>query len=401
MGAFRAFGMAARRWYLLLPLVLVAVGAAYLAYTQMPATYTATVTHQLRTASSGSDSSSSGSDPSDPSESSGPDPSDSSHRAPPADAAALAGELAGKVQPPARGRPRTAAPPYVVTATPDEPTITVHADADSAQRAMDTVNEVGTRLTTQLAELQSERQAPPSQQLRLETESPPTVGPPVRTTGIKVFAVTLAFGLLLAVVLAAAVERSARHRARLAGGDLDGTDDELDEDDRPTEVVPAVTDAPPGNGGDRGPSARAEPVAAGASRPETQRATPPEARRVIPAGAPRDSGMEAPSADSPAAGERPGDAAEQPARPRKMTRSAERAVRKKAEAEAAALAAAGGGATAAEDGAVVAGGAAVAAAAAAVGGADRTDGPGTRADADGRGTRADADGPEHGARAGR
>ena len=47
MGVIRALRMAARRWYLLVPLVLASVGVAYLAYTQMPAVYTATVVHQI------------------------------------------------------------------------------------------------------------------------------------------------------------------------------------------------------------------------------------------------------------------------------------------------------------------------------------------------------------------
>jgi hypothetical protein len=69
--------------------------------------------------------------------------------------------------------------------------------------------------------------------MRLDTAAPPSVGPPVRTTGIKVFVATLAFGLLLAVVLAAAVERSARRRAELAEGDPDALLDESGRDERP------------------------------------------------------------------------------------------------------------------------------------------------------------------------
>jgi len=234
VGLFRAFGMAARRWYLLLPLVLAAVGAAYVAYREMPAVYTASVVHQVNaphpTAEpdwSAADSDSADPDADSPERIEAPSPEDSY-----ASATTVAGELAAKVQPP-RARAPGAQPPYTVTARPDSPLITVRADADSAERALGTVRGVSARLTAQLASLQDQRAVPADHEMRLDTAAPPSVGPPVRTTGIKVFAATLVFGLLLAVVLAAAVERSARRRAELAEGDPDGLLDDSGQDDRP------------------------------------------------------------------------------------------------------------------------------------------------------------------------
>jgi hypothetical protein len=221
VGVFRALGMAARRWYLLVPLVLASVGVAYLAYTQMPAVYTATVVHQINSAASGSSDSGSG-------DSSGADGSGDGSQSSFGTSSTLAGQLAAAVQPPAsRGRQ---APPYTVTARPDAPMITVRADGESPTKALDTVNAVSDRMVTELTTLQNDQRVPSDAQMKLDTPVPASVAPPVRTTGIKVFAATLLFGLMLSVLLAAAVERSARQRrALLEGGDEldDGLDDEL------------------------------------------------------------------------------------------------------------------------------------------------------------------------------
>ncbi|MDT7662274.1 MAG: hypothetical protein QOD04_1830, partial [Pseudonocardiales bacterium] len=262
MGVIRALRMAARRWYLLVPLVLASVGVAYLAYTQMPAVYTATVVHQINSTASGS----SGGDSGDSGASSGSGSGDSGDAGDTGDAAgdgsqssfgtssALAGQLAQAVQPPAtRGRQ---APPYTVTARPDAPMITVRADGESPAKALDTVNAVSDRMITELATLQNDQRVPSDAQLKLDTPVPASVAPPVRTTGIKVFAATLLFGLMLSVLLAAAVERSARQRRALLEGDDDlGEDsgDELDDFDGAEDVERAddaddVGDGPPRSG---------------------------------------------------------------------------------------------------------------------------------------------------------
>jgi hypothetical protein len=251
--------MAARRWYLLVPLVLASVGVAYLAYTQMPAVYTATVVHQINSTASGSSGGDSGA-------SAGSGSGDSGDTGDTGDAAgdgsqssfgtssALAGQLAQAVQPPAtRGRQ---APPYTVTARPDAPMITVRADGESPAKALDTVNAVSDRMITELATLQNDQRVPSDAQLKLDTPVPASVAPPVRTTGIKVFAATLLFGLMLSVLLAAAVERSARQRRALLEGDDDlGEDsgDELDDFDGAEDFEPAddandVGDGPPRSG---------------------------------------------------------------------------------------------------------------------------------------------------------
>ncbi|HEV7791002.1 MAG TPA: hypothetical protein VGP05_18500, partial [Pseudonocardia sp.] len=221
--------MAARRWYLLVPLVLASVGVAYLAYTQMPAVYTATVVHQINSTASDSAAGDSGSSGASGDSASG-DGSQSSFGT----SSALAGQLAQAVQPPAtRGRQ---APPYTVTARPDAPMITVRADGESPAKALDTVNAVSDRMITELATLQNDQRVPSDAQLKLDTPVPASVAPPVRTTGIKVFAATLLFGLMLSVLLAAAVERSARQRRALLEGEDLGEDlgedsgDELDFD---------------------------------------------------------------------------------------------------------------------------------------------------------------------------
>ncbi|MDT7668335.1 MAG: hypothetical protein QOC74_1118, partial [Pseudonocardiales bacterium] len=161
MGVIRALRMAARRWYLLVPLVLASVGVAYLAYTQMPAVYTATVVHQINSTASGSsggDSGDSGASSDSGSGDSGDAGDTSGEQSSFGTSSALAGQLAQAVQPPAtRGRQ---APPYTVTARPDAPMITVRADGESPAKALDTVNAVSDRMITELATLQNDQRVP-------------------------------------------------------------------------------------------------------------------------------------------------------------------------------------------------------------------------------------------------
>jgi len=260
--------MAARRWYLLVPLVLASVGVAYFAYTQMPAVYTASVVHQINgpaSAANGSSDSGSAGGESTGGESSGGDGASNSF----ATATALAAQLAKDLQPPgARGRQTP--PPYTLTAQPDAPMLTVRADGDSAAKALASVTAVSQRLVTQLATLQNDQRVPAGAQLKLDTPVPAAVAPPVRTTGIKVFAATLLFGLMLSVLLAAAVERSARQRRALLAEDSDELDDDYNRsdegsDDRSGEYDEA--DDGPDGPADPEPGSEPEPAAAEAGSP--------------------------------------------------------------------------------------------------------------------------------------
>jgi hypothetical protein len=236
VGVSRAFSMAARRWYILLPLVLASVGVSWLVYNQIPATYTASVVRQVNPPMTQDDPSPDSSDPSSDS----PDSSDSSAGHPVANVGATAAKLAAAVAaPPVAG----GVPAYTVTVRPDAPMIMVTAAAGSARQAMGTVNSVDAKLTAALAQLQ--RAVPIDQRMVLDTPAPTVVAPPVRTTGLRVFVVTLLFGLLLSVVLAAAVERTARRRRDLLDGQ--NYDDELEpggDKPEPAETSPAEEPEP-------------------------------------------------------------------------------------------------------------------------------------------------------------
>ncbi|MBA2322481.1 MAG: hypothetical protein H0V92_00130, partial [Pseudonocardiales bacterium] len=202
-----AFGMAARRWYLLIPLVLVSIGVSWLAYTQMPATYTASVVHQVQAPT-----------PHEPKPSGRrglilappPPPAD-----PHAEATAAAAQLVESVHPqhPVGAAPGHAtAQPVTVQLRPGPSSVTVRATADSAGHARDAVAAASTQLTERLREINDEQRILPADRMTLETVVPLVVQGPIRTVGRKVFVATLGFCLGLSVVLAAAVERSARRR---------------------------------------------------------------------------------------------------------------------------------------------------------------------------------------------
>ena len=205
MGVFRVFSMAAARWYVLVPLVLVSLGVAWVAYTQMPAVYTASAVYQVNVPADGA-----GSD------------------TPFGDTRATAARLARDVAPRPPSRGQTAPPPYTVTSRADAPMIDLHADSNDPKTALNTVNSVSTKLKDRLAKLQLDSRVSPDAQLRLDVAAPSAVAPPVRTTGIRVFAATLVFGFMLSLVIAAAVERTARRRRDL----LDEFDAEDYADDR-------------------------------------------------------------------------------------------------------------------------------------------------------------------------
>lgn len=236
MGVFTALRMAARRWYLLIPLVLTGVGVSWLAYLQMPASYSASVVHEVKAAEPAAASSSTsrhGLTLAQPPTS--PDPVERTSEA--------ADELVGSVRPapPAGTLPgRAGAQPITMTRHPDPSSITVRAVADSAAHARDAVEAVSTQLTDRLREIDEERGPRADEQLSLATSSPLTVQPPIRTVGRKVFMVTLAFCLALSVVLAAAVERSARRR-RLLLAEAEADRDEADSGDNDTDVDPGGT----------------------------------------------------------------------------------------------------------------------------------------------------------------
>ncbi|MBO0877914.1 MAG: hypothetical protein J2P19_31450, partial [Pseudonocardia sp.] len=213
MGVFAAFGMAARRWYLLLPLVLLSAGAAWLAYIQMPATYAASAVYQV------------GVQPA-----SGGRPVAST---PQVNTAQVAGLLIGRMQGGANGGPTAST--YTVSGRPGSSIITVSAQGDNPGQALDRVAAGHTRLGAQLTALQTERVVQTDGDLRLQATTPPTASAPIRTTGIKVFLVTLLFGSMLSLVFAAAVERSARRRRSLR---------EQAEADAPTEVVAKIEAEP-------------------------------------------------------------------------------------------------------------------------------------------------------------
>ena len=212
VGVFRAFSMAVKRWYILFPLILVSVGASWLVYTQIPATYAASAVSQVNPPPTPPDDSSSSSDDSADSDAPSSSGALSQSNGPFGDAGATAGKLAAVVTPPPNGG---AAPPYTITVQPGTPLITVSASGSSATSVRGTVNAVTAKLTATLAQLQTQALVPTEQRMVLHTAVPAAVAPPVRTTGLRVFAVTLLFGLLLSVVVAAAVERAARRRREL------------------------------------------------------------------------------------------------------------------------------------------------------------------------------------------
>ena len=313
VGVFRVLPMAVRRWYILLPLILVAFGASWLVYRQIPATYTASVASQVEKPAQSPDSQSSNAagGSSSPEQSSDPDSADSSDGTTPsvnpyADAGATAQKLAAAVAPPPSG---SSAPLYTVTVDSDSPLITVSANANSADSALGTVNSVTAKLTAGLAQLQ---QAVPTRiRMVLTTVAPAAVAPPVRTTGQRVFAVTLLFGILLSLVIAAAVERAALRRRELLGeqdtedGSPDqpeghelgeepdveaGHDSHAGTDDGNDGDVPQRTPRPdrhadPAAAAPAGPDRRADPARAGAPAPDTGAAgkePPRRARQSVP-----------------------------------------------------------------------------------------------------------------------
>jgi hypothetical protein len=219
--------MAARRWYLLIPLVLAGVGVSWLAYTQMPASYSASVAHQVKVPTPSVEPATTHrgltlAPPPPP-----PDPDEQTEKA--------AAELVASVRPePPAGvaRGRTGVQPVTLTRQPDSSLITVRALADTAVHARDAVDAVSRQLADRLHELDEERGAPTDERMTLETSVPLAVQPPIRTVGRKVFVVTLAFCLALSLVLAAAVERTARRRRLLlaeasGGSDADGAAGQL------------------------------------------------------------------------------------------------------------------------------------------------------------------------------
>jgi hypothetical protein len=215
VGVFRVFSMAAARWYVLVPLVLVSLGVAWVAYTQMPALYTASAVYQVNAPADGA-----GSD------------------TPFADTKATAAKLVRDIAPRPPGRGQTAPPPYVITARADSPMIDLHADSNDPDTALNVVKSVSTKLNDRLAKLQLDSRVSPDAQMRLDIAAPSAVAPPVRTTGVRVFAATLVFGLMLSLVIAAAVERTARRRRDLLD-EFDPEDqDEGYADDRESDDYP-------------------------------------------------------------------------------------------------------------------------------------------------------------------
>ncbi|WP_028926804.1 hypothetical protein [Pseudonocardia acaciae] len=285
MGVFAAFGMAARRWYILLPMVALSAGAAWLAYTQMPASYDATAVYRVTGGAEAAVQARAGSPQVNPGE--------------------VAGRLIGKMQPGA-GRP---AGPYTVSGRPGSPMITIKASGDGATQALDRIGAANTRLNAALNTLETERVIPPNAGLRLDATMPPTTGPPIRDTGIQVFVVTLVFGLMLSLVFAAAVERSSRRRRALTEPSEPPAPSE---DDKPTDVVARIKDAPPAAEPPAAPAvsdadrvaAKTERHALAADRhpPDTERPGPDPDRDVAEA-----------DRDAPGAGQVPPGAGQVPA----------------------------------------------------------------------------------------
>jgi hypothetical protein len=250
VGVLAAFGMAARRWYLLIPLMAASGGVAWLAYTQMPASYTATAVYQVSTSTSiASEANSAG-------RSRGL--TIASSRTPPAPLAvakSAAVDLVESVhpQPPAGSVPgRSTAQPVTIQLQQGTPVITVRAVADSVDHARDAVTATTAQLTDRLHRIADEQRALADSELTLDAVSPVAYQPPVRSVGRKVAAVTLLFCLGMSVFLAAAVERSARGRRLLAAQAARAEEDARDEDARIPVEEPAVR-----SGGDR----VAEPIA--------------------------------------------------------------------------------------------------------------------------------------------
>jgi len=217
VGVWRIFGMAARRWYLLVPFMLLSFGVSWLAYTHMPVVYRASVVHQVVphqiNASYSADARSAGSGGRLPQN---PFPS----------AKAVAADLVASVRPqwPSDRSQRTPGEAVKIRQRPNTPLITVEARAADQAGANESAKAASSRLAERLTALQDERQVPASGRMTLDTPVPLSVLIPVRTTGVKVFAVTLVFGLMLSIILAAATERSDRRRRALAqaGGSGDG-----------------------------------------------------------------------------------------------------------------------------------------------------------------------------------
>ncbi|HEY9416475.1 MAG TPA: hypothetical protein VIQ30_17105, partial [Pseudonocardia sp.] len=232
MGVKAACGMAARRWYLLIPLMAASGGVAWVAYTQMPATYTAAAVYQVNistaseTATEGRSrgftiaSSRTPPDPRAVAKSAAVDLVESVHPAPPV----------GSV--PGRGT----APPVTIQLQQGTAVITVRAVADSAGHARDAVAATTTQLTDRLRGIADEQRSLANTELTLDTVTPLAYRPPVRTVGLRVGVATLLFCLAMSVLLAAAIERSARGRRLLAAqagwGSPAGNDRSPAENDR-------------------------------------------------------------------------------------------------------------------------------------------------------------------------
>jgi len=250
VGVLAAVGMAARRWYLLIPLMAASGGVAWFAYTQMPASYAATAVYQVSTSTA--------SEAKTISKSRGLSlASPKTPQDPLAVAKSAATDLVESVhpQPPAGPVPgRPTAQPVTIQLQPGTPVITVRAVADSAAHARDAVTATTTQLTDRLHGIAEEQRALAGTQLTLDAMSPMAFAPPERTVGRRVGIATLAFCLALSVLLAAAVERSARRRRLLAAQAARAEEDERDgalPDDVPVSDEALAGDTSRSSGGDR------------------------------------------------------------------------------------------------------------------------------------------------------